>query len=133
MDPPTFEFVIPLKAVVELGDYRSIRLPYELEEVTEADVNRVVEDLRQRQAILEPVERPAQEGDMVYIRLSGARKQAEEDKDPTLVKDRPLPVVVEAEGIENSSEWPFPGFSRELIGLSVGDEKAVSRQSSKSS
>jgi trigger factor len=125
MDPPTFEFVIPLKAEVELGDYRTIRLPYELEEVTEEDVDRVINDLRERQAILEPVERPAQEGDMVYIRLSGARKQAEEDKDPILVKDRPLPVVVEAEGVENSSEWPFPGFSRELIGLSAGDEKTV--------
>jgi trigger factor len=123
LDPPTFEFVIPLKAEVELGDYKAVRLPYEPKETTEEDVERVIADLRERQAVQEPVQRPAQEGDIVYIRLSGERKAVEEGTDPTLVNDRPFPVVIESEDADTENEWPFPGFSRLLIGTSPGDEK----------
>jgi trigger factor len=125
LDPPKFEFVIPLKAKVELGDYQSIRLPYEPKTITDEDVERVITDLRERQAVQEPVQRPAQEGDVVYIRLNGQRKQVEAGQDPSLVKDRSLPVVVEPEDAKTEEEWPFPGFSRQLIGLSASDEKTI--------
>jgi trigger factor len=124
-DPPTFEFIVPLDAEVTLGDYHVIRLPYELAPVPEANVDHVIEDLRSRHAIIEPVERPAQEGDQVYIRLSGERKQVDEGQDPILVKDRPIPVVIDNESNIKSDEWPFAGFSRHLIGLSSGEEKDI--------
>ena len=69
-EPPTFEFVIPLEAKVVLGDFRSIRRPYELKEIPEQDVENVLDDLRERQAVIEPVDRPAQPGDLVDVRLS---------------------------------------------------------------
>jgi trigger factor len=31
-------------------------------------------------------------------------------------------VVIESEDIDSTDEWPFPGFSRELIGLTSGSE-----------
>ena len=133
MDPPTFEFVIPLKATVELPDYKSIRVPYGLKETTGEDVERVIANLRDRQAVQEPVERSAQEGDMVYLHLSGQRLGAEEGKDPTLVKDREMQVVIQTETANNPEEWPFPGFSRELIGLSAGEEKDLSHTFSEES
>lgn len=128
MDPPVLEFVVPLEAEVILGDYRSIRKPYEPKAVTDEDVERVIEDLRSRQAVLEPVERPAQPGDMVYLRLSGERKQVEEGEDPVLILERSMPVVIKTgtEGEAEGPEWPYPGFSRLLIGLSPGDEQTVS-------
>ncbi len=126
LDPPTFEFVVPLDAELTLGDYKAIRILYELGSIPESEVDRVIHDLRDRQAILEPADRPAQEGDQVFIRLSGKRKQIEEGKDPNLVKDRSYTVVIESEDADTSQEWPFPGFSRHLIDLSVGDEKVIS-------
>jgi trigger factor len=113
-------------AEVELGDYRSIRFAYELKEVTEKEVDEVVDNLRRRQAIEEPVDRAAQEGDHVYLRLSGRRVEAEEDSDPVLVKERPFSVIIEGEGDVLPEEWPYPGFSRDLIGLSAGDTRNFS-------
>jgi trigger factor len=137
MEPPKFEFVIPLEAEVELGDFHSIRRPYEPEPVTDKQVDEVIKDLRDRQAILEPVERPAQEGDMVYVRISGQRVDAEEGEDAELVGERSMPILVNPESDdtdeETQDEWPFPGFSRNLIGLSVGDEKSIDHKFSEES
>jgi trigger factor len=123
MDPPKFEFVVPLRAEVTLGNYKEIRLPYEPKEVKDEDVDAVLTDMRNRQAVSEPVERAAQEGDIVYMHLSGERKQAEEGQDPTLIKERSLSVVIDPEGEDHTDEWPFPGFSRNLISLQAGDQK----------
>lgn len=140
MEPPKFEFIIPLEAEVELGDFRSIRRPYEPAEVTEKQVDEVIEDLRDRQAILEPVVRPAQEGDMVYVRISGKRVDPEEGEDPNIVTERSIPILItplktekDEEDEDTPDEWPFPGFSRSLIGLSVGDEKSINHHFSEDS
>ena len=125
MDPPILEFVVPLDAEVTLGDYKSIEKTYEPVEVSDQDVEDVIKDLQDRQAILEPVERPVEEGDVVTVSISGERKDVEDDQDPILVKDRETPVLVLPEDSKNEQEWPYPGFSRVLIGMSVGDEKTT--------
>ena len=94
MEPPKFEFVIPLEAEVELGDFHSIRRTYEPAPVTEKQVDDVVEDLRDRQAILEPVTRPAQEGDVVYVRIDGQRLNPDEGEDANLVSERSVPILI---------------------------------------
>ncbi len=124
LDPPVFEFVVPLKAEVELGNYKEIRLPYEQPTVEETDIEEVIENLRERQAVIEPVDAPAKEGNLVRIRLQGERTTPAEGESPILVNDREYPVVIEPEA-EDQTEWPFPGFSRQLIGLSAGDKKEL--------
>jgi trigger factor len=141
MEPPKFEFVIPLEAEVELGDFHSIRRPYEPAPVTDKQVEDVIEDLRDRQAILEPVTRPAQEGDIVYVRIDGQRVDPDEGEDANLVTERSIPILItpvkasadEDDEDDSPEEWPFSGFSRNLIGLSLGDEKTVNHQFSEDS
>lgn len=128
-DPPVFAFVIPLEAEVDLGDYRSVSFPYEPKGVEEADIEGVFENLRERQAIIEPVDRPAQAGDLVTVKMNARRLNPDEGQPETLIQDRSMPVIVKAEK-ENQdenepAEWPFPGFSAHLVGMSVGDEKTV--------
>lgn len=155
MEPPVLEFIVPLEAEVDLGDYRAIRKPYEPEEVTEKQVDEVIEDLQERQAILEPVDRPVEEGDVVYTQLSAERTQSDpaaveadesqegtqESEDLNLIPERPATILIRPEEAEKSQkpeqsdeeeadedepeEWPFPGFSRQLIGLSKGDEQTI--------
>ena len=128
-EPPVLEFIVPLEAEVALGDYRNLRRPYEPAPVTEAQVDEAIENLRQQNAVVEPVERPAQEGDLVSVRLSSIRTQVEEGQDPTLVRERSMPILVRPEGQvvdekdkdSANEEWPFVGFSRRLIGLSAND------------
>jgi trigger factor len=128
-EPPIFEFVVPLDAEVELPDYRGLRQPYELAPVDEKEVEKVIDNLRQQQAIVEPVERPAQESDEVTVKLSGKRTEIKDGGSDILVRERSVPVVILPENPaideKTGEEWPFPGFSRNLIGLSVGDEKTI--------
>lgn len=138
MDPPVLEFVVPLEAKVELGDYHSISQPYEPKQITEKEVEDVLADLQERQAVLEPVDRPAQEGDKVFVRLSGTRTQVEEGENPTLVNEQSFPIQIKAEETDsseeqNTSEWPFPGFSRHLIGHSPKDELTLKHSFSEDS
>jgi trigger factor len=123
LDPPTFEFIVPLEAEVTLGDYIKVRFPYKLKSITKKDINRVLDDLRDRQVILEPVDRPAQPGDQVFIILNVRRTQPSDGETANLVNDRRMPVVIAPPKTGNKDEWPFPGFSHRLNGYSKGDEK----------
>jgi trigger factor len=138
LEPPVLEFLVPLEADITLGDYRSLRKPYEPKEITEADVEDVLTNLRERQALIEPVERPAQEEDLVTVRISATRKNVEDNQDPVLIPERSVPIIVRSSGIlkpseseadqgddEENDEWPFPGFSNYLVGMSANDEKLV--------
>jgi trigger factor len=123
MDPPTFEFLVPLAPEVELSDYKDIRIEFTPKEVTDENIQEVVNNLRESQATIEAVDRPIEEGDMVYITLSGDRKGEEDPEKKVLLEERRYPVIIEKEDAEKDTEYPFPGFSRKLIGLNVGDKK----------
>ncbi len=123
LDPPTFEFIVPLEPEVVLADYKKIRIPYKLKPITKKDINKVLDELRERQVVLEPSDQPAKEGDQVYIKLSIKRIQPAEGELPNLVNDRRMPVVISSTKVENKSEWPFPGFSLKLLSLTKGEEK----------
>jgi trigger factor len=124
LDPPTFEFIVPLEPEVALGEYKKVRIPYKLKSVTKKDISKVLDDLRERQVILEPSDQPAKEGDQIYIKLSIKRIHPAEGEIPSLVTDRRMPVVIASEKNVNKTEWPFPGFSRTLLGVSKGEEKS---------
>ena len=129
LDPMTLEFVIPLMAEVEIGDYQSIRLPYEPPEVTDQDVEAVELDFRQRQAIEESVDREAGVGDRLSLRLSAKRFEEDEDNEDSseadLIEERSTSVIIADDQDDTGNEWPFSGFSRELVGMSTGDDKTL--------
>ena len=129
LDPMTLEFVIPLMAEVEIGDYQSIRLPYEPPEVTDQDVEAVELDFRQRQAIEETVDREAGVGDRLSLRLSAKRFEEDEDNEDSseadLIEERSTSVIIANDQDDTGNEWPFSGFSRELVGMSTGDDKIL--------
>lgn len=60
-------FVVPKRPTIDLGDYRSVRVEYEEPEVTDAMVEEAMENLRDQQAVVEDVDRPAKMGDQVRI------------------------------------------------------------------
>jgi trigger factor len=73
----------------------------------------------------EAVSRPIERGDFVMVDLKGIKVKAAEGEAPAI--DRPgLPVFV-SEG-EKSEEYPFKGFSKELIGLNAEETKSISHK-----
>ena len=122
---PKFTFTVPLAPVVELGEYRSIRLPYEWKEPGDEKVEESIGELRQMYAKTEAVERSIQKGDFVMIDLKGLNAKAAEGEAPLI--DRPgLPIFIRSD--EKAEEYPFPGFSNELVGLSAGETKSFSHK-----
>ena len=122
---PKFIFTVPLAPSVELGDFHSIRLPYEWQEPGEEKVVESIEELRQMYAKTETVDRPIQVGDFVMIDLKGVKAKAAEGEAPAI--DRPgLPIFVRPD--EKAEEFPFPGFSNELVGLSTNESKSFSHK-----
>jgi len=122
-EPLVLEFLVPLEPEVVLGDYHALKRPYEQKEITDDEVDQMLENLRDRQAILEPAERPAGEGDIVSVKLSAKKLNAEEGQEASLIEERSNQFLVRKAETANDDEWPFPGFSQELVGLSIGDEK----------
>ena len=127
-DPPKFSFIVPLMPEVTLGDYRSIRSEYTAPVVGEDKVDDVIHRLQRRTAISAPTENPAAVGNMVDATISGRLKVEDEGADSILVPESTRQMIAgdardftDAEG----NEWPFPGFSAHLVGLTTGDERTL--------
>ncbi len=119
-DPLVLRFTVPLVPEVELGDYREIRIPYEESEVTDEAVESMMEELRQRQALIEPVERPAEDSDIVVLDIHGELLDQEDDEDAELVNQDGVSILVDEE-----TDFPFLGIYEHLMGMVEGDEKTV--------
>ena len=122
LEPPTFVFNIPLQPEVKLGEYREIRLPYEKAVVPEEEVDKILERMLSQQASIEPVEHPAEDGNLVDTSLDARAVESDpEDEESFLLKNQPLPVMIKGKKDDDKKEWPFPGFSRQLLGVSSDD------------
>ena len=119
-DQAEIRILIPLQPEVSLGDYRSLRVPYEPEEAPEEAVEAVLEMYRSWFADLQPVERAAQMGDVVKVNVE-AYEEGKEDGEP-LFADREHPVLLDE---PREDEWPYPGFAKALEGLAAGDQKTL--------
>jgi len=123
-DPPTFSFTVPLMPEIILPDYRSVRKEYHLETVTDEDVDRYMRILQRSHATIEPAERSAEKGDLVYLKISARFMEVPEGEEVDFIKETPLQVFIGDESPENDN-WPYKGFSNELIGLSANEEKTI--------
>jgi len=118
-EPLTLRFTVPLAPVIELGDYRSLRIPYEPPEVTDEALEEALEELRQRQALIEPAERPSDDGDVVVLDVFGELADAGEEEDRRLLDTKGVSVLVEEE-----TDFPVAGVYEHLKGLSAGEERS---------
>ena len=129
LEPPTFVFNIPLQPEVTLGNYKEIRLPLKKSDVPDEEVDKILERMQSQQASVEPVEHPAEVGNLVDTSLDCRAIDSDpEDEDSYLLKNQPLPVMVKTKEDDDSKEWPFPGFSRQLLGVSGGDSLELTHE-----
>lgn len=117
-EPFHFEATVAVKPEVQLPDYSTIRVEREPVEVSDDDVNEVLEDIRQRNATLEPVNRPAQFSDVVTINVTG-RVDGEE----IINNDNAEFELTDEENGE--PDVTLPGLSAELVGISAGEIREV--------
>jgi trigger factor len=109
VDPVVFKATFPLRPSVELGDYHNIRLTPQKVEVSEEQIDNVVEQLREQHAVWSPVERPVGFGDLATIDI--------EDKgEGQTYQGRQFPVI-------QDSPLFLPGFAEHLVGMEKGEER----------
>ena len=116
IEPMAFKAVVPLIPTVELGNYRELRVDAEPAEVSDEQVDKVIEQIRQQYAPWGPVERPVQIGDLVTMDVEGRVGEESLDK---------------REGIQyevlSGFAFPVPGFAEELVGLEKGQQKEFTK------
>ena len=112
LDPVIFKATFPLRPKVELGDYLSVRVEPRAVEVTEEQMDSVLDKLRERHAVWAQVDRPAGFEDLVTADI----EEETPDGDTRRYEGRQIIMVKE-------SVYPLPEFSEKLVGVSVGEEK----------
>lgn len=110
------EFVATLEIYpeIELASIEGAEIARPVAEVTDADIDQMIETLRKQNTGWEPVEREAADGDQVKIDFRG------------YLGDEPFEGG-EAEGHELviGSNSFIPGFEEQLVGAKAGDEKTL--------
>lgn len=125
VDPPKLIFRVPLAPTVDLGDYLSVRVPYEWTAPGPDKLDEALQDFRRMYATTAAVEREVQEGDYVLISIKGTKEGAVEGEDLSDLSRESTATMVRAEDKQLDSEWPYKGFARELIGLKPGDSRTL--------
>ncbi len=112
----TYQVTLPVRPEVTLGDYTEYPFTPEVAEVTDEQVDQVIDQLRDQQASLIPVEdRGAENEDFAVISFEGRRdgvpvEGAQSDRFPLVLgKDRMI-----------------PGFEANLLGMKEDDERTFS-------
>jgi trigger factor len=113
LEPLVLKMRVPLVPIVDLGDYRELRVEPPVVTVDEDEVDAEVERLRQANAILEPAgDRPAELGDWVSLDVNA------DLGDETLLREEGHETVLDVE----AKEFEL-GFAEQIVGLKTGEEK----------
>jgi trigger factor len=120
LDPMVFKMVVPLAPFVDLGDYKSLRVPHIEPAVDEHELEHQLEHIRENNAIVEPVgDDAAAEANMVAtVDIEGTVDGA--------------PFISKQENVTINLYPPLDrdedtlDFSEPIIGLKPGEDKTFS-------
>ena len=120
--PFQFAATVETAPEFELPEYKGIPVKREAQTVTDEDVARALEALRQPRTTFNKVERPAQNGDIVVVNYTGS------------CDGKPITEIAPtAKGLtEQKNFWVeigaksfIPGFDDQLLGAAAGDKRTV--------
>ena len=119
--PLVLRYMVPLAPEVELGDYRKVRVKYEVPEVSDEALEATLEDLRRRQALIEPADRAVEMSDVAVIDIEGNLDEPEEGESALVLKESGISLL-----IEEDTDWPYPGIAEDLVGIEAGQSRTLS-------
>ena len=113
LDPIIFKATIPVRPIIELDDYTNIKIAINKSEVTEEQIQNVIQHLQNIHASWEPVDRDSQWNDMLIINVKGI------NEGKILIED-----IDRQYELIPGMEVPIKGFAEELIGIAKGQSKS---------
>ena len=120
-EPLVLRYTVPLSPEVDLGEYRKVRVKFEAPEVDDDALEATMEDLRQRQALVEPADRAVLMSDVAVIDIEGNLDEPEEGEPSLVLKESGISLL-----IEDDTDWPFPGIAEALVGIEAGESRTLS-------
>lgn len=118
LEPMVLKMVVPLPPLVNLGDYRSVRVPYIEPVIDEHEVEHQLEHIRDNQAIVEPIEdAPAEAGMIAHVDIESTVDGGPfiNQKNATINLYTPLD--------KDDEEDELIDFSQYIAGMKSGDDK----------
>jgi trigger factor len=110
--PLSFVAVVEVKPAIALGDYKGIEVQHAPPTISEDDVARTVEQMREQQAEFRSVERPAAEGDLVVV-------------DYTLAPEAHEPTTANGYHFIVGSGSVMPEIDAAAVGMRAGEKKDI--------
>jgi trigger factor len=139
---PTFTYIVPLQPTVDLSDYRSVRLPYNLPETNDDAVNRAMKNLQEQNAVVEESRQLVALGNRVTLDLhsfildeheeeaehadetdESADEEGEHEHHHHDGEGEPYIHEHDLQLILDEDDEPTPGFNEALIGANVGESR----------
>ncbi len=108
----TLHLTVPIGPEVDLGDYREIRIPRQVTQVTDEEWDEALVRLQKEQSEWQPAKRPAEVGDQVVVDIT-ARVNDEVVLDNT---DREMIL-------NDESPYPVPGFAEAVVGMQAEETR----------
>ena len=113
-EPLTFTAEFEVTPEFELGEYVGLSVPYREPKVTEEEVNRRLENLRERHATFVNIDpRPAEESDHAVVSLRSTAGLSGE------------PISQDETTIYLGGEGTMPAFAENIRGMTPGEEKEI--------
>jgi trigger factor len=111
LEPLVLKLTVPVEPIVELGDFRTLRLDPPVVSVTDEQVEESLDELQERNVRWELVTRPSQLDDLVAVALQGTSSEGE--------------VVIDEErtSLRLSLDSPLPTLHEQLLDLEADDER----------
>ncbi|HEY2546638.1 MAG TPA: trigger factor [Candidatus Acidoferrum sp.] len=110
--PIKFRAVFEVLPEFELGNYKGLSIEMPAMDITEADLTKTLDEMRERAAAFAPVEgRPVQDGDYVQLKLAGTPQGGGE------------PLQADSVLCHIGAEETMQPFNDNLGGANIGDHK----------
>jgi trigger factor len=108
----TLHLSVPIMPEVDLGAYRDIRIPREVAEVSDAEVQEALLRLQKEQGEHEPKEGAAELGDQVVLDITG-----------TVDGETVLENVAREMVLDSEARYPIPGFADAVVGMQADETR----------
>ena len=111
-EPMVLKMVVPVAPIVELGDYRQLRLTSPEVNVSDEEVEAALKRIQAQHSQWQPVERPAQLGDQAIVDIESTVEGE------VVLSNQERALLLKAE-----SPYPVPGFNEQIVGMAIGEDR----------
>ena len=114
-DPIKLDATVALRPSINISDYSDLLFEDPIKKITKKQISETIQQLLESQAVWQPVKRKIIEGDLVTLDCEG---ESEGKNFYSIQSSEML--------ISYTSDTPFPGFQKEIIGMEENQDKIFS-------